>query len=219
MQTVVWTPRLFLTACALAIGVVAATPEGGTDDSGPAEDASAADDAALGDAATNDGCVLPTTLPEEGGPNADEIPGPPSDDGSLDDGYAPPFTLNSGNALGYLGVCQSLPTPFSYTSVKAPYTTVAGCMAFANQGHPDVHNCLCQAPQCFPLIQECDALPTCQPIIKCYWDTGCTNADSCYLYPTATCVPPINNAGTGSVATGISQAIATCMTNNKCPTK
>src|SRR5580658_9343212 len=154
MQTVVWTPRLFLAACALAIGVVAATPgsdAAAPDDSGAPDDATTAD-SATGDAATNDGCVLPTTLPEDGGPNADELYGPPSDDGSLDDGYMPAFTLNNGDALGYLGICQTLPTPFSYTSVKAPYTDTAGCMAFANQGHAASHNCLCQ--KCFTVMQE-----------------------------------------------------------------
>jgi hypothetical protein len=218
MQTVVWTPRLFLAACALAIGVVAATPASDAaapDDSGAPDDATTAD-GATGDAATNDGCVLPTTLPEDGGPNAEELSGPPSDDGSLDDGYAPPFTLNNGDALGYLGICQTLPAPFVYSAVKAPYTDVAGCMAFDNEGHPNAHNCLCQ--KCFSLIQQCDSLPTCQVILKCNEDTGCKGSDGCYLFPTgAGCVAQINNAGTGSVATFIEQAIGTCGTSNNCP--
>jgi hypothetical protein len=214
MQKVEWTPRLFLLTCALAVGVVG---QAAPDATAPAGDAGA-DDASIEDASPNgDGCVLPTTLSEEGGPTPEQIPGPPSNDGSLDDGYAPPFTMDNGDALLYLGICQTLPTPFSYTSVKTPYTDAAGCMAFANQGHPAVHNCLCT--KCFTLIQECDSLPNCQAIVKCAWDTGCTNSTACYLSPVATCVTPINNAGTGSVATGLSNSIQTCITSNSCPTK
>jgi hypothetical protein len=61
-------------------------------------------------------------------------------------------------------------------------------------------------------------LPTCQVILKCNEDTGCKGSDGCYLFPTgAGCVAQINNAGTGSVATFIEQAIGTCGTSNNCP--
>jgi len=214
MQKVDWTPRLFLVACALAVGVVG---QAAPDATVPASDAGADDATVGGDASTDDGCVLPTALAEEGGPTPEQIPGPPSNDGSLDDGYMPPFTLNNGDALGYLGICQTLPTPFAYTAVKAPYTDAAGCMAFASQGHPNAHNCLCT--NCFSLQQQCDALPQCQSIMKCIQDSNCNGANACYLFPGAPCGSPINVAGTGSVATGLSQAIGTCSTANKCPTQ
>src|ERR1017187_1692500 len=54
MQTVVWTPRLFLTACALAVGVVAqASPEGGASDA-TVSDATVPDESGTQDSATQD---------------------------------------------------------------------------------------------------------------------------------------------------------------------
>jgi hypothetical protein len=222
MQTVVWTPRLFLAACALAIGVVAATPDGGADDSGSGGDAAAPGDATIGgdagaaeDAATADSCPGTGNTYEAGGANA--WAGPPSDDGSLDDGFMPAFTLDNGNALDYLGVCQTLPTPFAYTTVQAPYKDATGCMAFNAQGHTASHNCLCQ--KCFTLMQECDSLAACQAIWKCSQDSGCTTANACYLYPGAPCIDVINSAGTGSVATGLESNLSTCGVTNGCPAK
>jgi hypothetical protein len=237
MQNDVLTPRLFFVACALAIGVVAqASPDATapSSDAGagdatvaeaqaPAAEAAPAEDASSEDAGET-GCVEPTVLGDGSGPPANQLSGPPSDDGSLDDGYIAPFTVTgySGDALGYLGVCQSLPTPFSYTSVKAPYMDATGCMAFNNLGHPNVQNCLCQ--KCFSLIQQCDALPLCQAALQCGENSTCLGessslaSDCLYLFNGA-CVSQIDNPGNGSVAVGIFNALGTCLTNNKCPTK
>jgi len=221
MQKVEWTPRLFFLACALAIGVVGqASPDATVPSSeAGADDASTGEASAAGEA----GCDQPTVLDDGSGPPANMLPGPPSNDGALDDGFMPPFTLDNGDALLYLGICQTLPTPFSYTSVTAPYTDAAGCMAFDNLGHPNVQNCLCQ--KCFSLIQQCDALPLCQAALKCGENstclgmTGLTGSECIYLLPGAPCVSPIDNPGNGSVAVGLFNAIGSCLSANKCPLK
>ena len=102
--------------------------------------------------------------------------------------------------------------------LKAPYTTPAECKAFGNSGHTAAHSCLCDA--CFSVQQQCDALPGCQEIQKCGFDTGCTDANSCYLVG-GKCVTPINNWGTGSVATALSQALEACGSAAKpaCPSQ
>jgi hypothetical protein len=128
----------------------------------------------------------------------------------------PAFTLDNGNALDYLGVCQTLPTPFAYTTVQGAYKDATGCMAYDAQGHTTSHNCLCQ--KCFSLMQQCDSLPACRAIWKCAQDSGCNTPDTCYLL-NGSCVDVINAAGTGSVSTGLESNLATCGTNNGCPSK
>jgi hypothetical protein len=108
-----------------------------------------------------------------------------------------------------------------YDTVKAPYTDPKGCMAFNNLGHPNVHNCECT--KCFSLVQQCDALPGCQAIVKCTLDSGCAKTaasaaasrTSCYF--TGVCSPPIDTWGTGSVSTGLSDALGQCGITNNCP--
>ncbi|MGH7436839.1 MAG: hypothetical protein ACRENE_14290 [Polyangiaceae bacterium] len=141
--------------------------------------------------------------------------GPPGQDGALDDGQVPSFSgsgdiwttvnaLPGGTAIDK----SSIPAFFDYTTVTAPYADAAGCMAYNNEGHQAQHDCLCQ--NCFTLMQECDAQPGCQAIWKCSADANCTDANSCYLLPGAPCVLPINNYGTGSVETGLEQALGAC---------
>jgi hypothetical protein len=160
-------------------------------------------------------CVAPGPLDA---PGVTGWAGPPSDDGSLDDGAVPTY---DGDIFTALNVSAAgLPTPFSYTSVTAPYTDMAGCMAFSSPGvtaHTAEHNCLCTS--CFSLMQQCDALPGCQAIWKCSADAGCTTADACYLLPGAPCVTVINEWGTGSVSTALDQALNTCgqAANPACP--
>lgn len=142
--------------------------------------------------------------------------GPPSVDGSLDDGSLPSF---SGDIWTTVGVDNSmLPAFYKYSDATAPYADVAGCMAFADQGHKAQHDCLCQS--CFTLMQQCDAAPGCQAIWKCSADANCTNANSCYLLPGAPCVIVINQYGTGSVSTGLEQALGACgmAASPACPT-
>jgi hypothetical protein len=135
--------------------------------------------------------------------------GPPSDDGSLDDGAIPTFT---GDIFASLMVSSAgLPTPFSYTSVPAPYADTAGCMAFTSAGvtaHPAAHSCLCTS--CFTLMQQCDALPGCQAIWKCSADSGCSNSMTCYLNPGAPCQTVIDQWGTGGVSTALEQMLGVC---------
>jgi hypothetical protein len=144
--------------------------------------------------------------------------GPPSDDGSLDDGYLPGLNYD-GDIYTTLGVSAAgLPTPFSYTTVTAPYTDIPGCMAANAQGHTAMHNCLCM--NCFSLMQQCDALPGCQAIWKCGADSGCNSPNACYLLPGAPCVTVIDEWGTGSVDTALTQALETCgaAASPACPT-
>jgi hypothetical protein len=224
MQKVEWTPRLFLVACALAIGVVGqAAPDASSDatgdaTTGPAADATTGspDDAAT----TTDSCPTEDASPgaNDDGPGPTTWPGPPSNDGALDDGYMVPFTLDNGNALAYLGISSAgLPAFTTYTTVKAPYTDATGCMAYDAQGHMAAHTCLCQ--KCFSLVQQCDALTACRAILKCAQDSGCNSANACYLYPGAPCINVINSAGTGSVSTGLESNIATCGMSNGCPSQ
>ncbi len=132
--------------------------------------------------------------------------GPSSLDGALDDGFVPTF---SGDIFAAVGVsAQGLPTPFSYTSVAAPYTDLTGCMGFDAQGHMAAHSCLCMA--CLSTMAQCDAMPGCRAIWKCAEDSGCTNAQACYLLPGAPCTNVINLWGTGSVSTALSQALQSC---------
>jgi hypothetical protein len=212
MQNVVTTPRLFLLACALALGVIAqAAPDGGAD--AGIMDASVADAA---DDASGGSCPA-HSLTGSDVPNAASLPGPaPQTHGSLDDGAVPTFP--GGDIFSFLCVdpMNTLPKPFSYETVKAPYADAAGCKAYDAQGHTAAHNCLCD--HCFSLMQQCDAIPSCRAIWKCAEDTGCTNANSCYLLG-GTCVAPIDHAGNGSVGTGLSQQIQTCGSSHSCPTK
>jgi hypothetical protein len=179
-------------------------PEGGSEDaSEPTSDAS------------EDGpCDLPTMLSEDSGPTPAMFSPPPNiNDGSLDDGFMPVFTPDDGNALAYLGICGSYPF-FDYTGVTTPYKDVTGCMAFSSP-YASVHSCYCQNPASFTLLQQCDALPTCQAILKASLSSGCAKSgassqsslsNSCYLYASGNataCAIAINNAGTGSVATSL----------------
>jgi hypothetical protein len=214
MNNVVWTPRTFFVACVVAVGVIAqAAPDGAAPDAG-GPDATVPEAGATGD----DGCPV-NTFAGDDGPTAAQLPGPaPATDGSLDDGWVPP-AFSGGNILDFLCVQppSSLPVPFDYSKVKAAYSDVAGCMAYNAQGHTAAHNCLCQ--NCFTLTQECDSLPGCRAILKCALDSGCNSANACYLLPGAPCVTAINNAGTGSVATGVEDNLGICGMAHGCPTK
>src|SRR5579859_3176927 len=117
--------RSVFAACILAIGGMAADPDGGAD-AAAAEDASA-DGAPSADA---------TTLP-------DATVTPPGDDASgtgdgalasdaaqyvLPDAAVPAY--NAGNIYDLLCVQDPGVVPFDYSAVKAPYADVAGCIAF-----------------------------------------------------------------------------------------
>jgi hypothetical protein len=201
-------------ASGASVDATAATPDATVStgsEGGGSEDASGT----TSEASDDGPCDLPTTISEDGGPGPSMFSPPPNvNDGSLDDGYMPVFTLDDGDSLAYLGICGSYPS-FDYTSVTAPYTDVTGCMAFATLGYPAVHNCFCQSAAAFPLLQQCDALPTCDAILKSSLATGCAKSgassqtslsNACYLLAsgsTSATAIAINNAGTGSVATSI----------------
>jgi hypothetical protein len=213
MNNVVWTPRMFIAVCVVAAGVIAqaAPPTVSADVGSP--DATVADAGVSGD----DTCPI-NTFRGDDGPSAAQLPGPaPQNDGSLDDGLVP--TFSGGNILDFLCIAPPapLPTPFAYNTVKAPYSDVAGCKAYDAQGHKAAHDCFCQS--CFTLVQQCDALPACRVILKCALDSGCNSANACYLFPGAPCVNAINNAGTGSVATGVEDNLGVCGMAHGCPTK
>jgi hypothetical protein len=191
MRNAVWIPRVCLAASFVAM-------------------------TAVGVRAKADTCVAPAPL-AAGSPGVAGWAGPPSIDGGLDDGAVPSY---AGDIWTTVGVDNSaLPAPFSYTSITAAYTDQAGCLAFDAQGHQAEHDCLCKS--CLSLMQQCDSMPGCRAVWKCSADSGCTNANTCYLYPPAPCVIPINQYGTGSVDVATVQALGTCGmgASPACPTQ
>jgi hypothetical protein len=187
-------------------------------------------------------CPPPGPVEEAGSPGVTGWTGPPSQDGSLDDGNIPGYIDGGGSILDMLGVrpSQPLPAPFLFNTVTAPYPDVAGCMAYDAQGHQAAHYCMCQ--HCFSLQQQCDALPGCKAIQKCGADTnctgntsscslvdsiypalGCNEATTCYFLPSLNlgqgCVTVIDTWGNASVSSGIADALGACGATNNCPTQ
>ena len=145
-------------------------------------------------------------------------PGPlPTDKGAavLDDGSALPGACMGPDIFTKLGITDPKVAFFDYRAVKAPYSSEAECEKFDAQGHPNVHNCLCK--NCFTVQQQCDALPGCRAIQKCGADSGCSGANGCYFG--GACSAVIDKVGTGSVATGLSNALQTCGAAHSCPLK
>jgi hypothetical protein len=209
--------RIFFAACILAIGGVAARPAGADPGDGGGEDAGL--DASTADASPGDASPAADTGVETdaapAGMDATVVAdgGAASDDSSMgvssyvmDDGALPSYS--GGDIFQRLCVDNPNATAFEFSSVAAPYKTgdVTACTNFV-AGHTAARACLCQ--NCFSLQQQCDALPGCREIQKCGLDSGCTDANSCYLVNGA-CVTPINNWGTGSVATALSQLLDLC---------
>jgi hypothetical protein len=231
--------RLLVTACLCVLGGIAA----GSDAAGQAVDASAVgDDSGLSSgngswsdaeptgAACGDGGFRVPQGPFDTPPAAScdpsryltyagdaaetaDGPGPSAWAGPAPYDASPPTF--AGDIYQFLCIQNPNAATFSYDTVTANYADVAGCKAYDNQGHQSVHDCLCDS--CFSLMQQCDALPGCRAIAKCAWDSGCTSANACYLFPPAPCVAPINQAGTGSVSTGLESALSTCGQTNNCP--
>jgi hypothetical protein len=222
MQPFVSRRSLFAASLLAVLGLAADPNDAGSD----AAAADAAVDAAMDSGATADATVTPVD-----GATAD-VGAPAPDTGSGEDAApeASPetpegngFVQDDGGLPTYSGpdiftrLCMTAPdvTPFVYSDVKAPYTTPADCKTFLPaSGHAAARSCLCD--NCFTLQQQCDALAGCQTIQKCGWDTGCTDSNSCYLVQ-GLCATQINNAGTGSVSTALSQAIEGCSSSNMCP--
>jgi hypothetical protein len=204
--------RSVFAACILAIGGMAADPDGGTD-AAAAEDASpeaAVADASPADATVADGSGATPDAASDDAALMDDVPQYVQPDGSLP-------TYTGGNIYDLLCVQDPGVVPFDFSAIKPPYTTQAECKTFdPSQGHATARACLCD--NCFTLQQQCDALPGCEDIQKCGFDTGCNNADSCYLVG-GKCVTQINNWGTGSVATALSQMLEVCgqAANPACP--
>jgi hypothetical protein len=221
--------RIFFAACILAIGGVAARPAGADPGDGGGGDAGL--DASTADASPGDASPTADTgvETEAAAPGLDATVadanvdgGTASDDSSMgvstyvmDDGALPTY---SGTDI-FQRLCVDNPdaAEFSFSSVASPYATgdVTACTNFV-AGHTAARACLCK--NCFTLQQQCDALPGCREIQKCGLDSGCTDANSCYLLNGA-CVTPINNWGTGSVATALSQLLDSCgqAANPICP--
>jgi hypothetical protein len=223
--------RTVFAACILAIGGMAVTPadadtnDAGGDDAGidaaPADASPGADATITPDSGSTVGTGADATAASSDGATA-PADGASGDDGGLgpssypmDDGSLP--TYNGADIFDRLCVDDPDPTTFNFSTVASPYAAgdTAACTAFV-AGHTTARACLCQ--NCFTLQQQCDALPGCREIQKCGFDTGCTDADSCYLLD-GTCVTPINNWGVGSVATALTQMLETCGQSNKCPTQ
>jgi hypothetical protein len=216
--------RHFFAACLCGALALAA----GTDASGQScPDAGAPSDAASEANALYVLTPMATCDPSDyiSTPDATPLPsGPPVNMWPPPAGYdASPPPANP-DIFNMLGIANPNAASFTYsTDVKAPYTDAIGCKAFDAQGHTTLHNCLCD--KCFTQIQECDALPGCRAIAKCAWDSGCdpsaaiTAAGTCYPLAGGGCTAPINQYGTGSVSTSLSQQIGLCGKKYGCPSQ
>jgi hypothetical protein len=208
------TRRGIYAAAMMTIAAIAATSShASADDAGPAD---AGDDAATADATAD-------AAGEAAAPTEDATTG--TSDASGDAAVAAdapsvpgvPYAQPDGAPPGYSGgdifqrLCIDAPTNVNYAFnvVTAPYADAASCKtATVTEGHKAVHDCYCDS--CFSLVQQCDALPGCQAILKCELDSGCTDSNSCYLLPGAPCYTVISSWGTGSVATALTQFLQTC---------
>jgi hypothetical protein len=204
--------RSVFVACILAIGGMAADPDGGAD-------------AASDDASVDAGAMVDASAPVDATVADGASPDAASDDAATvstglqyvtPDGALPPYS--AGNVYDLLCVADPGVVPFAYDTVKAPYTTPAECKTFANADHAAARSCLCD--NCFTLQQQCDALEGCKTIQACGFKTGCSDANSCYLVQ-GLCAPQITEYGTGSVSTALSQLLENCgkAATPACPTQ
>jgi hypothetical protein len=204
--------RSVFVACILALGGMAADPDGGAD-------AASTDDASVDAGATPD-----ASTPADATVASNDASGEAGDDASTastgpqyvtPDGALPPY--NAGNVYDLLCVQDPGVVPFDYSAVQPPYTTQAECKTFANADHAAARSCLCDS--CFALQQQCDALPGCKAIQACGFKTGCSDPNSCYLVQ-GLCATQITEYGTGSVSTALTQLLENCgaaATPTACP--
>ncbi len=225
MQAFVAKRGTFAAAILILTGIAITPGHAAADDAGA--DGSAPDDGGQVDAGQDAAAVV-----DAGGGGADATvtaDAALSDDGSEGDGFDF-YTLDGagpvqddGSLPAYSGgniyeaLCVADPTiadpttkPFSFTTVQAPYTTVAACLAYNNEGHATAHNCFCN--QCFTLIQQCDALEGCRETMKCGLDNNCTDPTTCYF---ASCTTVTDKWANTSAATFLSAKLESC----GCPTQ
>jgi hypothetical protein len=199
--------RNFFAICLVVVGVVAISTNASGQSMGDASATACDSGVAVSDASAMDdyaAFVAP--------------PGPlPTDKGAavLDDGSTLPGACAGPDIFMKLGITNPNVAFFDFRTVTAPYSTPAECEKFDSQGHPNVHNCLCK--NCFTVQQQCDALPGCRAIQKCGADSGCMGANGCYFG--GACSAIIDQVGTGSVATGLTNALETCGSAHSCPLK
>lgn len=194
-----------LAACVLAIAGVAAGPNDAGVDAESDEASSPTPDATVL-ASDASGAVDATQSGEAAAPASDTGTGDDGPQYITPDGALPVYT-GGGSVFDLLCVQDPGVVPFDYAAVQAPYTTAAACQSFDPEGHAAAHSCLCNS--CFTLIQQCDALPLCQQIMKCAFNTGCSNVNSCYLAQ-GLCKTQIDTAGNGSVAAALSLDLFNC---------
>ena len=215
MQSIASRRGLFV-ACILAIGAVATSPavadsdaapeSGAPDDAGPNGDAQAATEAGATNDATAATPDATVGTSGEGGAALDDAMASNGVPYVTPDAAFPPYT--GGNIFQLLCVDDPKGATFNFNTVKAPYDA-AGCKAYDPYGHKAVHDCYCD--NCGDLMAQCDALPGCQQILKCELDSGCTSPTACYLTPiNPPCATVINEWGTGSVATALTQYLQQC---------
>jgi hypothetical protein len=204
--------RSFFAVVLATAGIVVASPDAAGQSMG---DASVTDASA---AACDSGPAVSDASAMDDYPAFVAPPGAlPTDKGAavLDDGSVLPGACMGPDIFAKLGITNPNITFRDYRTITAPYTTEADCEKFDSQGHPAVHNCLCK--NCFTVQQQCDALAGCRAIQKCGADSGCMGANGCYFG--GACSAVIDGVGTGSVATGLSNALQTCGAAHSCPLK
>jgi hypothetical protein len=221
--------RGLFAASILAISGIAAT--GHADDAGVDAGADAGADAAVqqdasqgADASGMDATVTSTSDAE---PASDAGEEPPafdlltSDASDIqDDGSLPAYSGTNIFALLCLQDPATTPSqaPLSYSSLLAPYPDQAGCMKYADQGHPAVHSCYCTS--CFSLMQQCDAVAGCKEILKCELDNAaaCSTATGCYFGPCGTVIDKWNNTSLSAFLPTLLQKCGAAATPTACPT-
>lgn len=122
-----------------------------------------------------------------------------------------------------------IPPFFRFDSISDPWPSVsiATCQSYTTPETPPnsqpTRDCWCT--NCMDWVHQCDALQGCREEVLCAAQTGCTDQNSCYLFPQPTakdptgkaCVDVINRWGTIALPTYLFKKLADCGNAAACP--
>lgn len=122
-----------------------------------------------------------------------------------------------------------IPPFFRFDSIADPWpaVSVAACQAYVATSTPipagATRDCWCT--NCMDWIHQCDALQGCREEVACAAQIGCTDTNSCYLFPPKTAQDPngtgcqavIDKWGTIALPTYIFKKLSDCGTSFSCP--